>query len=302
MKINLFFLRWIFLSILFFQVTDLYSQTYHHFIDSCKHWRTIFQSYDDYQINHFYITNFDTVINGIKYFKFFYRLDGSDGNFYIGSIREDTIERRVYFIQNSDLTERLLYDFSLMEGDTIPQDSYFLHVYPSTDTCKVDGIDSVQINGHYLKRWIIISAIWGDLITYIYEGIGSILGPFTEWYQFEWSEYLDCVSICDSTIFPSNAYICHGHDPISINELKKTDKVIIKPNPVTDISELTLISNNDNIIQLKIFNEFGIQEKDQIINKVNTVKLEKCNFTYGVYLYQVITLNKIIYYGKLIIL
>ena len=302
MKINLFFLRWIFLSILFFQVTDLYSQTYHHFIDSCKHWRTIFQSYDDYQINHFYITNFDTVINEIKYFKFFYRLDGSDGNFYIGSIREDTIERRVYFIQNSDLTERLLYDFSLMEGDTIPQDSYFLHVYLSTDTCKVDGIDSVQINGHYLKRWIIISAIWGDLITYIYEGIGSILGPFTEWYQFEWSEYLDCVSICDSTIFPSNAYICHGHDPIGITYINKSQYINICPHPVTDLSTLSLISNNDLISEYKLINIFGkiIIERKNI--NINSFYLNKYDIPSGTYFYQILTTRSKLYYGKIIVL
>lgn len=75
-----------------------------------------------------------------------------------GYIREDTIQKKVYFLINEE--EFLIYDFSLQVGDVF-----------TTYGWEVENIDSILLDdGQYRKRWV----YWQD--NFWIEGIGSSLG------------------------------------------------------------------------------------------------------------------------------
>jgi hypothetical protein len=301
MKINLFFLRWIFLSILFLQVTDLYSQTYHHFVEPCKHWRQEeYNDQGDQYISHYYLDN-DTIINSYIYKKCFERVDGYQNEQYNGAFWEDTIERKVYFNYGGNW---LFFDFSLKSGDTVPPDSYYSHISQGfyLDTFIIGAIDSIIINGEYLKRWAIVSMLYGNLLAYVYEGIGSDAGLFFPWIQLEATSVLDCVSKCGFTIFPDSSYICQGHNPIGIASVKKSDYILISSNPVKDISTISLISNNDLIKEYKLINILckSIIERKNI--NINSFYVNKNDISPGTYFYQILTTGSKLYYGKIIVL
>lgn len=82
------------------------------------------QRYDDY-----FIAGGDTIINGLKYWKVYdyYQITNykeptleSTGNVFI---RQDIIERKLYYLTDIFSSEKLWYDFSGTEGDTVNQDA-----------------------------------------------------------------------------------------------------------------------------------------------------------------------------------
>ena len=82
----------------------------------------------------------------------------------IGFLREDTINKKVYYVNNPVTTEILLYDFSLglkdsiflhFDKDTINngQSEFDTAEYPHTDWYKVVKLDSVYMLGIWRKTW-----------------------------------------------------------------------------------------------------------------------------------------------------
>lgn len=114
----------------------------------------------------------DTIINGLTYAKA-YNVGYSQcfplG--YAGALRNDSINRKVYFVEVDSTNEKLLYDFNLSIGDSIPQLNPYTVIY-------VTSIDSILINGTYLRRFA-FSYIGGSNGSYIIEGIGSMTGLIT---------------------------------------------------------------------------------------------------------------------------
>lgn len=87
----------------------------------------------------------DTIINGLTYHKLYHSSDAVlDASEYCGGIREDA-NKRVYFYDAASNKERMLYDFSVVAGDTV-NDGLVNH------PVIVDHIDSVNISGIYHKR------------------------------------------------------------------------------------------------------------------------------------------------------
>lgn len=107
------------------------------------------------------LTGSDTIINSTKY----KILIGTNSLESIGGIREQ--DKRIYYYSASGREEFLLYDFNAQVGDTIR------HSDIGYQYSVVKGIDSVQIDGNYRKRYIVLSAPRLELDTII-EGIGSV--------------------------------------------------------------------------------------------------------------------------------
>lgn len=92
------------------------------------------------------ITNGDTTISGITYKKLEEHSQPSafsDVCLY-GYLREDTVSRKVYFMDNTLAPEILLYDFSMQPGDSIYYD-FMIQWYYQSGYYKLDSIVTMNI-------------------------------------------------------------------------------------------------------------------------------------------------------------
>jgi hypothetical protein len=108
---------------------------------------------------------------------------------YAGAFRNDTIERKVFYIPPMPPITYLLYDFSLVVGDTVP-DSFQNLLYP---LLTVKKIDTVNVNEEPRKRF----TFWAGpdpsgVQFFVYEGIGSDIGLLEEYEFAENQYYLKC--------------------------------------------------------------------------------------------------------------
>ncbi len=89
----------------------------------------------------------DTVINSVTYKKLLqqdYNNPFNDCMF--GYLREDTLTKKVYFMDNIFSAEALIYDFSMVPGDSIYLDFAFSPGYYTSGYFHLDSISNVQLN------------------------------------------------------------------------------------------------------------------------------------------------------------
>lgn len=195
----------------------------------------------------------DTIMNGLKYIKLketkvsysaawfacFTQVDTITSSFY-GWIRNDTINKKVYFRKRNWNKDTLLYDFSLKIGDTL-NDTYLLNNYTQLNLYTVDTIKNYVIGGINRKVYFIDE---GDYILTdsIIEGIGNSKGIFSEYKNYKVDYTFLCLNISGTKIYPQDSSSC----PVitSINEKSKYESEInIYPNPVTDQFEIEKPAN-----------------------------------------------------------
>jgi len=290
------------------QNTISQTNVYHPFPDSNALWREYSGGYQcsccsDYQ---YFITG-DTIINSFTYHKIKksgvkYSEDMSGFctniiilyyNNYIGAFREDTINKKVFFIPENNSYDTLLYDFNLSIGDTLPTSiindsiNYMNHV---------SLIDSIIVGNKYYKRYGLSS---GSNLNYVYliQGIGSTFGLFGYLYPpFESGTTLLCFKQNGQTVYPDSTYQC--------GIVTKKDEVLIEnflfnisPNPISTTARIE-INTNIPKIDMIIYNSLGI-ELLRYKNINNKTKIEKGNLYSGLYFYKLVQDDKIIFKGKL---
>ncbi len=277
------------LIITFFISTNLFAQTsvYHQMPDSDAIWNYHF--YADCQglgiADEYYsltITG-DTLINGQVYqqlnnpyvLSFSTGLCGGLVAEYKGAYREDTVAKKVYFIQAFNTTEELLYDFNLQVGDTVQG---YLEAF-ATDPDTVQTIDSVLVGGNYRKRWNINSCYDISII----EGIGSTYG----FYQFspgcdpDFPNYvLDCFIQDGSSIYPSASSSCDLITGIKSTE-SISSKINVYPNPSQGFLNIS-VDPNFEIKDLRLFDITGNDVWHQQVFNRQTITLD--NLAGGVYI------------------
>ncbi|MCY7410306.1 MAG: hypothetical protein LH473_08540 [Chitinophagales bacterium] len=100
-----------------------------------------------------YYTNGDTIIDSIEYKKLYvdiiYSAQPDYYGLYGGALREDTLNRKIYFYCACNPMEQLLFDFDLHTGDLAPQT--FLHA--DEDSMWISDIDSILIGNDFHKRF-----------------------------------------------------------------------------------------------------------------------------------------------------
>ncbi len=162
------------------------SQTsiYHPFPDSDAVWNFHYHAYcfynGDGDDNYSIVMTGDTLINGENYhqLKTPFIESYSTGNCgynqigYRGAIREDVVEKKVYYVPPASTSEELLYDFNLEVGDTVK--GYINTSLMPDDVDVVLSIDSVLVGSTYRKRWNINNCYGISII----EGVGSTYGLF----------------------------------------------------------------------------------------------------------------------------
>jgi len=131
--------------------------------------------------------------NNYKKFYHVYSFPSPGPGTHLGYIREDSVTRKVYFLDKTASSEDLLYDFSLNVGDT----AYFAFPSPSGNFpmgyYKVKSIINVMTKVGLRKQWNLKRSTGSsDTLKYI-ESIGSIIHPvymYSSYYgmgQFSWT-------------------------------------------------------------------------------------------------------------------
>ncbi|MBA3649828.1 MAG: T9SS type A sorting domain-containing protein [Chitinophagales bacterium] len=217
------------------------STIYHPFPDSGAMWTTADIEVPGCIINpceyEYYTVGVDTLFENLHYHKL---LEGSlqfnppnepvynAPHFTYHLLREDTLNKKVYFRDVFGDNDDLLYDFDLQIGDTLP-DGY---ISSKAQQVYVLGIDSVLIaDGSYRKQFKLNSVLYGtihDSLTLI-EGIGytgGFLKTIIQMAGFEGGSHLACLNQGESSIYyspyfdPSTCSLPSGLKEVSEQQIK----------------------------------------------------------------------------------
>ncbi len=215
-------------------------------------------------------------VNDTLYYKLNY-LDTKGG---YCCYREDTIAQKIYERSNPDYPETLIYDFSLLEGDSMYISAYSVPgVWLYLDSTKTVNVFGIERKIYYLKNFN-----WGCNVIWI-EGIGSLAGlvhsasdPSWDSLNFQ-AAYLTCVYENNTnSIYQSEYGALWGcsfeNCPYSIDEnVKKSFSIF--PNPITD--QLTIHSDKFTIEKIEILDLTGkiVYSNSQFTNQL-IIELTNC--------------------------
>lgn len=146
---------------------------------------------------------------------------------FVGCIRQDTSNKKVFFIPPADTLEQLLYDFNMTVGDTVK--GYIERYISPADRDRVQSIDSVLVGNSYRKRWK-INPYYN---IYFIEGVGSTYGLVnpSPGYTSDGPFYdIGCFHQSGQILYPNNTTTCEIIT--SVNSIDKfVNEIKIYPNP-----------------------------------------------------------------------
>lgn len=211
---------------------------------------------------HKYEAKGDTNINNIEYTKLFSGWAVGEADHYEGAYRVDIEDECVYFIDNYYGTESLLYDFSLVPGDTItiqldgmPEPFHLVCLDTSTMIVNNTPHHSYSIYS-YLSNGTECYTTW-------VKGIGSLRMPLeTDWFCAGLFVHYDltCFFYKDEHIYEweENPYFegCIGTN-VGIDEYAENNSFNIVPNPVIGTSRLISNIAGKTLFDYQIFDVTG---------------------------------------------
>jgi len=299
-----------FMILLFVNINTLYCQMYVAFPDSNAVWKTVYETYPPgpFPSYSFHFDNYidgDTLVNSKQYEKI-YKLGYNPncslityGPGYVGSYRNDTSEKKVYFLEKSQTEEILLYDFSLSVGDTVPQ-TYINYSYPFL---VVDHIDSILIGSNYHKRFYYLQESYPTIM--VIEGIGAHTGLLEPMEIFDQYHYLRCFHLDNELLF-INADSCNLETDtcisVSIFSPRIDDiKIKVFPNPAYDLLHINTSSQNDIAVsyQFVVRDTHGKLHLTQTLFSSHTL-LPLKELIPGLYIWTIEKENQVIERGKII--
>jgi hypothetical protein len=301
MKKLIFFIINVFISLC------IYSQDYERLVDTNKVWSSFFHDFsfrecgnnnsgyqrcDSYYHEETMLR--DTMIEDQRFMGVYIN------NLFYGTIREDTIERKV-FMKYCEQEDRLLYDFSLMIGQEINSPDC-----ANGCTFIVDSIDNININNKLRKRIMLDGPIGYEIWI---EGIGSLNGLTNSLSMLVDGGYnLLCMKLNDTIEYVDPEYNTCYYDTMicgeciyenSIAENYSNNSYVIYPNPV-------IINSNINIDieglfgEIEIFDLVGELIVRKEIKNNSIINLSNSKFKAGLYVIK-LKINENIYKEKLII-
>lgn len=222
-----------------------------------------------------------------------------------GLFRNDSANRKVFFRRNfSDSADKVLYDFSLNAGDTIP----FTWV-GVVSLSVIDSVDTVWMYGQPRKRMSFtdcssIPSASGSII----EGIGSVHG-FAEQltvplehmiYELECFSYKDSAysgfreppTLVNPTYSGSVCWLYSGTETIE----EDISDVMVLPNPFS--SQLTFVIGGNLQHSLLLYNFLGQQVLGQSFLSTATITTEYLSS--GIYFYELRNINSVVANGKVV--
>jgi hypothetical protein len=158
---------------------------------------------------------------------------------YAGAYRNDTLSKRVYWLQPDSLNEKLLYDFDVNIGDTLDAGTFNLN--SNGIPVVVKAIDSIQINDSSYRRDVHVGWYNNPIPFHqIIEGIGSDGGLIEKiWDGISDLYYLKCFTTDSISLFNYGGFlvnaICKSYIPNIVVEINKDQNVLIYPNPTNGL-------------------------------------------------------------------
>ena len=208
---------------------------------------------------------------------------------YVGCIRQDTAQRKVFFMPPNYSQDTLLYDFNLTIGDTLP--SSWTNQNPSN---YVSSVDSILIGTNYHKRFWISNRNDTNYVSII-EGIGSSYGLLSPFFSnFNVSQIyniLICVTINNTTVYPDSLTTCALISNTSV--IMNNYTISLFPNPFSD--NLIIELSNADKAEITLYDITArklIQQSFTNYAFINTSKLAK-----GIYIYELRNKNDVIKKG-----
>ena len=270
------------------------TNVYFPFSETSAHWQIQCQDNGNpgtilYENSSYYLNGEDTIIESISYKK----LIGNDVMTPLVGLRNDIENKKVYAFTEVDFwisapREILLYDFSLLVGDTFK-------VWPMVgcdSILVVESIDSIFIGNSYRQK-INYSSQNGEIVSVI-QGIGSIGGLFNYYSCFELACNL-CAYDDDSVLFVPSSFCTSA-----IPEYGLSVKLKISPNPFSIFTTLNIPIDLKNAT-LNLFNSYGQLAKTIKDISGKSYILQREDLTNGIYYAQLIEDNKIVSSEKLIV-
>ena len=258
------------------------------FTNSTNQWTTLSIDGDGCSSQNSFSYSNDTIVSGITYktmlgsgTPYFGYHDECYCGTYISNfqsailIREDTTTGIVYYFNQTDSAEHILYNYNLNVGDSI---SYSIYTEIYTDT--VASIDSVLYNGVYYKIFNFQNKALGSDRSYtVLEGIGCTNDPMFPSYFggcFEYGESLVCfyengvrpgitAPINSCSQYGSSCFYGSGFNNITgcgmflstDNIDKTTPNIIISPNPAFDYIDITTSGQFDENTTISVYDIDG---------------------------------------------
>lgn len=270
---------------------NTFGQEYHKLIGNNK-WNILLGGYFDCIFNCSDYENFrthsltipiDSIVLDTVYKKLISTrfLSNDTSDFFVGLIREDTIEQKIFFRKPGGI-ERLIYDFSVSKGDTIKDFRYH-----DCGVCEkhaiVDSLDTIVDLNEIERQRFFIRDYYG-LETWI-EGIGSLNGLVDLQHIDETPNFegLVCYWSAENLVFEkeNNQFGCIYYTNItSLVEILSSCELVVFPNPACDIIN---ISSKNLIKSIKLINLSGQKIFEIYPNSMNYV-LDISEFKKGIFI------------------
>ena len=210
-----------------------------------------------------------------------------NSKYFIGGLREDIADKKVYYYSEDEGTESLLYDFSLNLGDVAFIDSINSI---GTDTIIVSGFDSVQIGGLQHRRILLQNSstsgpnpMPGNWI----EGVGSEAGLLQKFIMgFEFAYNLKCFTKDGVYQLPGN-YMCAYE--VGINEMSDNNSIKFGPNPSS--GSVTLSINCNETYSITRMNDLGKMIWSKRDLQLTEINLDLNSYPAGVYFIRLLNLK-----------
>ena len=302
----------IFIFVIASEAKQSFAQTnvYHPFPDTDAVWTVVDgmshggSHCDNISCDRSYIQEGDTIINSIHYNKLYLNEHctetwipapppavpcnwdyGITTDIFVGGLRNDSANKKIYYYDKVLNKECLLYNFDLAVGDSV------IHWYSSCNGTSgyyknVTSIDSVLVGSIYHKRFNINGGMNQD--TSIIEGIGSTTGLFGLYIVFENYNDLVCFSVLNQTMFINPPHPSCG--VVGVEEKEHNSLCLISPNPSSGIFKITSSEN----FQSSVYDVFGREVCHSTNPPVNQSALDLSSQPKGIYFIKIISGDKIV--------
>ena len=224
-----------------------FAQTYEPFPTSNASWIDIV-----FCDEHHYELVGDTVVNGVVYRGVYLNIkaytQGATGcsntnsfsiyGYYAGAFRNDSVNKRIYFLPPNHNRDTLLYDFNLFVGDTLPISYKRIH-NQSNVPLVVSRVDSIFLGGIFRRRLTFNNcSIFNTDSLRLIEGIGSnqgLLGDYNICDPWQ-TGILYCFTNNGQNVYTNTVGTCQLITGLNTNKISESElEVRISPNPTKGI-------------------------------------------------------------------
>lgn len=208
----------------------------------------------------------------------------------IGFYRNDSINKKVYFLPINSTNEELFYDFDLSVGDTLPE-TYFMRGYNVTFV--IDSIGDTTFADNVIRKTYHYDT-WSPTDRVLVEGVGTLAGfasNFRGAYSLGNNSTLSCYKVAGNIIY-SGLGSCPAL-PVSLNEVAiENISLSIYPNPSEGEFNLKFDKKIEMPEGLQITNLNGQTVNFEISEKTKNQLKVRLNAPPGVYLVRLGSVSK----------